>query len=115
MESDTDYFHAIQVGRTLCLLAADQAEWSQATFGADSDRGPIGALRHLEKEAREAQNAPTDATEYADILLLLLDASRRAGITPLALLQAATAKMKVNRAWQWPTLTSDTPVEHVKE
>ena len=32
-----------------------QAEWSRATFGSDTERGPLGPLKHLEKEAKEAQ------------------------------------------------------------
>src|SRR5688500_7375797 len=58
-------------------LWLDQAEWSQATFGSDDERGPIGALKHLAKEAVEAQAAPDDEEEYADCLLLILDAARR--------------------------------------
>ncbi|MBF9651862.1 DUF550 domain-containing protein, partial [Streptococcus pseudopneumoniae] len=30
------------------------ADWSAETFGPRSHRGPIGPLKHLEKEAREA-------------------------------------------------------------
>ncbi len=102
------------MGWALDDLARDQAEWSQATFGKDSDRGPIGALKHLEKEARECQAAPTDREEYADCLLLLLDAARRAGISPCGLIRAAQAKMVVNKARTWPKPVDDTPVEHVR-
>jgi hypothetical protein len=84
-------------------LVADQAEWSQATFGSDQTRGPSGALKHLEKEAREAQLAPYDESEYADCFLLILDAARRAGIKPMQLVEAAQEKMKVNRSRTWPT------------
>ena len=54
------------------------AEWSQATFGTDAERGAIGPLKHLEKEAREAQEA-LDPIEIADCLLLVFDAARRSG------------------------------------
>lgn len=122
-------------------LVRDQAEWSQATFGTDQERGPLGALKHLEKEAREAQEAartinecrangvadnPISAdpvggwrdsallVELADCLLLLLDASRRAGVKPMELVRAAQRKMEVNKSRQWPKPTDDQPVEHVK-
>jgi ParB family chromosome partitioning protein len=98
----------------LRILATDQAEWSQATFGADSDRGPIGPLRHLEKEACEAQQCPEDLEEYADCLLLILDAARRAGFGPMALVLAAQNKMAVNKTREWQRPTSDQPVEHVR-
>jgi hypothetical protein len=47
-----------------------QAEWSQATFGPDATpggqgKGPLGALKHLEKETREAWNELDDARFYA--------------------------------------------------
>lgn len=103
------------MGIVLDELARDQAEWSQATFGADTERGPLGALRHLEKEAREAQAAPSDVTEYADCLILLLDASRRAGFTPMELIAAARDKMRVNRSRAWPKPVEGQPCEHVKD
>ena len=53
--------------------------------------------------------------ELADCLILLLDASRRAGVKPLPLIKAAQAKMKVNKARAWPKPVSDEPVEHVRE
>lgn len=33
------------------------AEWSRATFGCDTKKGPLGALKHLEKEVGEARAA----------------------------------------------------------
>lgn len=96
-------------------LVEDQAEWSQRTFGTDISRGPLGALRHLEKEAREAQENITDKTEYADCFLLILDASRRAGMKPMELVEVAIKKMNVNRVRVWPKPVDDTPVEHVRE
>jgi NTP pyrophosphatase (non-canonical NTP hydrolase) len=122
------------LGADLLDLIEDQATWSQATFGTDKERGPIGALRHLAKEAGEAEEAwaelatvyvgqpgseiPFDAKEsireeLADCLLLLLDASRRSGVKPLDLIDAAHAKMRVNKTRKWATPTSDQPVEHV--
>lgn len=90
------------------------SEWSQATFGTDAERGPIGPLKHLEREAREAQAKPDDLEEYADCLFLVLDATRRAGYTLDDLLAAAFAKLAVNRKRIWQKPTSDEPVEHVR-
>ena len=98
-------------------LIQDQANWSQATFGSDAERGPMGALKHLEKEARECQAAvgtPELREELADCLLLLLDASRRSGIKPMQLVEAAMKKMEVNKKRNWPKPVSDEPVEHVR-
>lgn len=103
------------LGYSLLCLVGEQASWSEAVFGSDQIRGPIGPLRHLEKEAREAQANPADPSEYADCLLLVLDASRRAGLSIERLLTEAHAKMLVNRSRKWPTPTSDQPVEHERE
>jgi ParB family transcriptional regulator, chromosome partitioning protein len=103
-----------ELGRELYTLANEQAVWSQETFGSDSERGPIGPLKHLEKEAKEAQDNPDDFSEYADCLLLVLDSARRAGLRPMALVQAAREKMVVNKARLWSTPTDDNPVEHVR-
>lgn len=121
----------LELGHALKSLADDQAEWSQKTFGPDDVKGPLGALRHLEKETVEAQAEAVKVanleprwsfdklqTELADCLILLLDANRRAGFTPLSLVKAAQAKMTVNKARQWPAYDpgrGDVPVEHVRE
>ncbi len=94
-------------------LAGDLAEWSQATFGTDSERGPIGPLKHLISEAQEAIERPNVPEEYADCFLLILDAARRAGIKPMQLVEAAQAKMKVNRSRTYPRPESDQPSFHV--
>lgn len=111
----------IDLGEALDDLALDQSVWSQATFGSDSERGPIGALRHLEKEAVEAAEACSTGSpaekiqeELADCFLLILDASRRAGVGPLQLLKACHRKMQVNKSRSWPTPVPDVPVEHIQ-
>ena len=38
-------------------FAKAQAEWSQATFGLDSERGPVGPLKHLAIRQREGRRA----------------------------------------------------------
>jgi len=115
----------------------EQAEWSEATFGKTSERGPLGALKHLEKEAKECQieanlliyykveegiteediKTTTDnlKVEIADCLFLTLDSARRAGMTLDELLDVAFEKLEVNKKRKWQRLTSDGPVEHVRE
>lgn len=113
----TSFVSAVAFADKFTCLVIDQSEWSQATFGSDAERGPMGALKHLEKEARECQEAigtPELKTELADCLLLLLDAARRGGIRPMQLVEAAQEKMVINRSRTWPKPTSDEPVEHVR-
>lgn len=92
---------------------SEQSAWSQATFGTDAERGPIGALKHLAKEAVEAQAMPPDLMEFVDCLFLTFDATRRAGFTFDQLREAAWRKLAVNKARKWPKPgASDEPVEH---
>ena len=103
------------VGPKLTALQAHHAKWSQATFGTDQERGPVGPLKHLAKEAQEAADRPRDISEYADCLLLILDATRRAGWTMVDLVDAAECKLIVNRERQWNVPTGkDEPIEHVR-
>jgi hypothetical protein len=44
-----------------------QAEWSQKTFGEDRRKGPLGALKHLEKETKEARRELEDAEFYDEM------------------------------------------------
>jgi len=96
-------------------LYRDLIEWSIETFGTYSERGPIGVLKHLEKEAVEAQENSEDPAEYADCLLLILDAAARAGIGPLTLIRTAQKKMHVNKCRDWSTPTGpDEAIEHIE-
>jgi len=104
----------IRAGELLNDIAHEQSVWSQATFGSDQTRGPIGALKHLEKEAREAQANPTDPVEYADCFLLIIDAARRAGIKPIELMEAAYKKLQVCKQREWPPAVPDEAVEHIR-
>jgi len=90
-------------------------EWSWKTFGPPEVRGPVGALKHLVKEAAEALDTPGNIIEYADCLLLILDAADRAGFTELELLNATLDKLAVNekRAWpDWRGADPAIPIEH---
>lgn len=85
-------------------------------------RGPVGPLKHLEKEAREAQDsfdgalkADHSKEELADCLFLILDANWRAGFTPDDLLVACERKLDKNRLRIWPdwrTADPSSAIEH---
>lgn len=94
------------------------AEWSRATFGSDEDRGPIGPLRHLEKEAREAYEEESGSIkqheEIVDCLFLVIDAARRSGMTLQTLLDGAAVKLAINKARKWQKPADDMPIEHVR-
>ncbi len=102
------------IGFELLSLIKDQAEWSEKTFGTNKERGPLGPLKHLEKEAKEAQNNPADILEYADCFILILDASRRTGFSISDLIQAAKEKMIQNKEREWGPRFKDQAIEHIK-
>jgi hypothetical protein len=97
------------------VLWNDIAEWSQKTFGNDDERGPKGPLNHLRKECLEAIADPTDIMEFADCLILLDDAARRAGFTNEQLHKAALVKVQINRSRTYLKPTGDDISEHVRE
>jgi hypothetical protein len=84
----------------------------------------LGALKHLEKEAREAQHEvgvgapnsyPKLREEIADCLSLTFDAARRSGLSLDNLLDIAFAKLEKNRTRVWTKPTnSDEPIEHIR-
>ena len=87
------------------------AEWSDRQFG---NVGPVGPLKHLAKEANEAAEAPDDISEFADIIMLVWDATRRAGITDEQLAIAVAEKLERNRRRQWGAVKDGEPCHHLK-
>ncbi|HFW3087293.1 TPA: DUF550 domain-containing protein [Salmonella enterica subsp. enterica serovar Reading] len=90
----------------------EHAEWSDKTFG---DVGPVGALKHLSKEALEAAAEPDDLSEWADMQFLLWDAQRRAGISDGEITAAMIEKLAVNKKREWPEPKDGEPRLHIKE
>lgn len=108
---------ALDLGMDLLAVYDDHADWSEETFGADTQRGPLGPLRHLEKEAKEAQEETSRdglLEELADCQLLLWDAARRAGHTPEDVIHFCEYKLAKNKERIWPQGDPDQPVEHAK-
>ena len=100
----------------LPLIWFVQGPWSDKAFGPDSRKGPIGSLRHLKREAQEAIEKPDDIVEYADCLLILLDATRRAGFSLGQLLWASWKKHLICRRREWPEPRyDDEPNYHLKK
>jgi hypothetical protein len=85
------------------------AKWSNAQFGDVSSLGP---RKHLVKEAKELL-ADNTAEEYADCLMLVLDAARRDGFTPETLLEATKAKLDINKNREWPKAFEGKPCLHL--
>ena len=88
--------------------------WSARTFG--TDRKPLSIIRHLRKECDELEAAPTDLTEWIDVMILAFDGACVAGYTPSQVLFALQHKQSVNFGRTWPTPGDpNEPTEHIKE
>lgn len=115
-------------------LVSDQAEWSQKVFGPDNVRGPAGPLKHMVKEIEgeilnlvafeaihlDAVNTKRELLEieFADLLILFLDAIRRADFKLHTIVKAAIAKMEENKKREWPPFDPtkvNEAVEHIRE
>lgn len=101
-------------------FASAQQDWSEKTFGPASHRGPLGPLKHLAKEAVEAQDAVGKEgylEELADCLFLLVDATWRSGYWTSDLISEAFKKLDKNkeREWgDWRTKDPNAAIEHVR-
>jgi Protein of unknown function (DUF550) len=93
-------------------LAQMHRQWSDETFGTKAEIGPVGALKHLAKEAQEAAEAPHDIVEYVDCMFLLLDAIHRGGFTMADLTSAGFAKLAVLKTRRYSKVPDGVPSEH---
>lgn len=117
-------------------LVQDQAEWSRKVFGPDDVRGPVGPLKHMMKELDieiiswiegfiEGAGGHSDLAEqeyvkkeFADLLILYLDAMRRAGFKMHTIVKAAIEKMEENKKREWPPFDPakvNEAVEHIRK
>jgi hypothetical protein len=107
------------------ILWDEIGEWSNRVFGDETARGPIGPLNHLAREAKEAvSEAEGVATggasdhlevELSDCLILVFDAARRAGMTPMSLVGTALEKMEVNRGRVMGEPDEEGVIEHRRD
>jgi hypothetical protein len=86
--------------------------WSVETFGDEVEKGPTGPLKHLKKECDEALADPYDITEYADLLILVMDASWRAGFSLRQLREATLNKIEVLKTREYARVPDGEISEH---
>lgn len=99
-------------------VLADHALFSQGTFGADHEIGPLGPIKHLHEETGEIIDAPSDPFEYVDMLFLTADAIRRfmaqSGLASDEFTQFAREKLAILKARDWPAPKDGVPRKHMK-
>lgn len=92
----------------LTQFQSEVNKWQTETFPASTANSKIA---HLRQEIEELAEHPKDAAEMADILILLCGIASLAGVD---LLEAAKAKMEINRKRTWGTPDKDGVVKHTK-
>ena len=90
----------------------DTQAWARQVF---PDQTLSGKFAHLMDELIEITENPDDRSEWADALILLLDAAALAGHTAEQLLDAAIEKMAVNRERQWGEPDERGVVRHLSD
>lgn len=92
---------------------ARQSEFSARTFGPGTRTA--GVLDHIAKELDEIRNAPTDLSEWADVIILAFDGAWRTGAAPQDIIDAIVAKQEKNESRDWPDWRGQDPdkaIEH---
>jgi hypothetical protein len=87
--------------------------WADSTFGGN--RKPKSVIAHLAKEVMELYDDPTDLSEYADVLILTLNAAKLAGYDVNLLVLGIEAKMIINKQRKWGKPDNNGVIEHIKE
>jgi NTP pyrophosphatase (non-canonical NTP hydrolase) len=92
----------------LDILAERIAAWQATTFPTAT---PASTAEHLRREAIELAQAPSDASEMADVFHLLVAVANASGVDLAA---AVAVKFAKNRARVWGTPDVHGVVEHVE-
>lgn len=90
-----------------------QAAFSDRTFGPGTRTA--GVLDHIAKELDEIRKAPTDLSEWADVIILAFDGAWRTGAAPQDIIDAIVAKQEKNESRDWPDWRRQDPkkaIEH---
>ena len=85
----------------LLEFLVERREFSYKTFGSKEERDHTAPLLHLQKEVQELIDNPDDPMEWADCVLLLLDAAERKGHSFNDLIDFASKKLEINKVRKW--------------
>jgi hypothetical protein len=98
--------------RNVNLIQREIALWAEKTFGP-GDRFD-GIMSHLKEEVGELRDSDGHIEEFADCLILLLNAAEQRGITWDILTQTVEIKMKVNKLRKWGNKQPCGKVNHME-
>ena len=92
----------------------ERNRFSSKAFGSRKVRDCLGPLHHLKEEVQELIEDTDDTMEWADCVLLLLDAAWRKGHSLQDLFDFAEAKLKINKKRKWKK-SKNGVFNHIKE
>jgi hypothetical protein len=95
-------------------LMVEIQQFSDKTFGDPTQRDCTEPLKKLKDELEELLQKPDDNMEWADCMLLLLDAARRKGITPDTLFDYCLQKLEINKNRVWMKEEGSNKFSHKK-
>lgn len=85
-----------------------------AAMDSDPVEMPLDYLQGHKDGLEWAAEAPDDISEFADILMLVWDATRRAGFSDEQLAEAVAEKLERNKRRAWGEVKDGEPCHHVK-
>ena len=91
-------------------LQNDIAAFTDSVFGASN---PVSKLKHLREEVDELIEEPNHTHEWADCMILLIDAAKKAGHDMDDLYRFVNEKMAINKTRKWGEPDEDGVVRHV--
>ena len=90
-------------------LQDDIGIFTEKTF---PDATPRSKALHMAEEAIEAANDPQDILEWADCMILLLDAARKAGYSTSDIYDGVLRKMEINKTRTWGPKDREGVIRH---
>lgn len=92
------------------VLQNEIADFTDRAFGQAT---PVSKLHHLAEEVQELIETPEDRLEWADCMILLIDAAKKAGYDMNDLYQAVQDKMEINKKRKWGAPDENGVVRHL--
>lgn len=93
-------------------IQRDWYEWARKQFPTQTTES---ILNHLKSEIQELMRSPADEMEYADCIMLLLNAANVNGIRAGDILRASEDKLAINKKRKWGVPNEKGFVEHIEE
>lgn len=99
------------MSREFDLMWQDVSRWGLETFPNPTAEG---ICNHIKEELDEILADPRDKSEYADVMILLIQLCTVANLTGSDLINEVREKMKINKQRKWEKPDEQGIVRHKK-